>query len=929
MIPIRHTLINTYLLMAACLFTTNSYANGNHALPQQAALPSDTLQMNSEKPGNVLLSPASSLISSVQVTKNALIKVEDAFNGTLPGVFSIRKASPSYGLSQLNLFVRGKATLGDNTPLVYVDGVLSNINLIHPDEIEEVMVIKDPVELAAFGQRSANGIIHLKTKKGVKARNFMHVEMNAGVQFPEYIAPKLNAYQYSVAHNEANLNDGTSPIFDPSKYDGQSDSYLYPSTDFMNDFLSKTGQMTQFNFTAGGGNDVARYFTILGYTLQDGLFALPFDEDKLNPGYNERYNFRTNLDVNLGAGFYLQSNVSAVYDDRRSPWIASDQTVNSSNNYIMNVLYSTPANAFPLVNPNGTLGGTSVYRNNPIGLLTSGQRTENTRLLMANILLSKDLSGLLKGLKADVRYAFENYNSYYKANYTVFGVSQYNEDGSYTEYGANDTKVSTVGGQLSDYYSDINVEAALRYNTRIGKATIDFSTSINDYQSFVAGDEPPYRWIANSNHLKINVDNVYIAQLAATYQGSNSYARGKRYGFFPAGSFAWVLSNSDFLKSTDQLNHLSAKVSAGLLGNDRTGGERFMYRQAFYNTNGYSFGIPNGSTQGSYEGTLPNPDASWEKSFQYALSVDASMFNNQLTMNAAVFHENRFDILVSQSNVISSVVGNLLPQLNAGIITNRGVELAANYRTTIGELQLVAAGHFTYAKNKIVDLKELNYPVNESYRYRKNQSVDALFGFIADGIYRSEQEIQESNVLSSFGPLKPGDLKYRDLNNDGIINNADKSPIGNLFPNVMYGVSTGIEYRNFDFYCHVEGSADFYTHLLPTMFSAYAFENRYNTEQPTGTYPRLSFVSTHNAQSSDYWMEKAHLIRLSNVELGYTFTEEVTRALKLGGLRIYARGNELLATRTGREQRDIESPNAGSTQYPFLKTAMLGLKITL
>jgi len=274
-------------------------------------------------------------------------------------------------------------------------------------------------------------------------------------------------------------------------------------------------------------------------------------------------------------------------------------------------------------------------------------------------------------------------------------------------------------------------------------------------------------------------------------------------------------------------------------------------------------------------------------------------------------------------------VGNKLAQLNAGIINNSGVELSANYQTHIGDVKVLAAGHFTYARNKIIDLKELNYPDNESYRYRKNQSIDAVFGFIADGLYKSEQEIQEANVLSSFGPLKPGDLKYRDLNNDGIINNADKSPIGNIFPNVLYGLSTGVEYGNFDFYCHVEGSADFYTHLIPSMFSSYAYANRYNVEQPTGTYPRLSFVSTHNAQTSDYWLEKSHLIRLSNVELGYTFADVVTRALKIGGLRIYVRGNELLSTRTGRENRDMESSGAGITQYPFLKTAMLGLKLSL
>ena len=923
MIHFSHKFISVILLACLALYGMGVKANTNPTAAQQTSTDDKKNTTTTQKAADV------AIVTSDIISKNALIKIEEALNGTVAGLYSIRKSNAAYGMSQLNFFVRGKATLADNSPLIFVDGVLSNIDFIHPNEIEEIVVIKDPVELAIYGQRGANGIIHLKTKRGVKTRSFMQVELNAGMQMPEYIAPKTNAYQYSLLHNEANTNDGTTTAFDAQKFNGEYDPYLYPRTDFMNDFLAKTGEVKQFNFTAGGGNDVARYFTLLAYTRQDGIFTLPFDKDKLKPTYNERYNFRTNLDVNLGAGFKLSSNVSAVFDDRRSPWVAANQSVNNSNNYIFNLLYSTPANAFPLQNPNGSLGGTSVYRENPIAMLSAGQRSENTRLLLANVMLSKDMSNIVKGLSADIHYTFENYNAYYKANYSVFAVSQYNEDGTYTEYGVNDTKVNTTGGQLNDYYSDVNSSLALNYTTKMGVANIHFSTSINDYRSYVAGDVPPYRWLSNINRFDINFANKYIANFAASYQGSNSYASGKRIGFFPAASFKWVLSNEHFLQSNDKINHLSAKLSAALLGNDRTGGERFMYRQAFFNANGYGFGIPNGNAQGSYEGTLSNPDATWEKAYHYGLNIDAALFDNKLQLNAALFHENRTDILVQQSNLTSAVVGVKLPMLNAGIINNSGIETSLRYNYNSGHFSAFAIGNIAYIKNKIIDIKELEYPDNEQYRYRRNQPIDALFGFVSEGIFQSEQEIADYNVLSSFGDLKPGDIRYKDLNNDGIINNADRAPIANLFPNIVYGIGTGMQYKAFDFYMHIEGAADYQKHLIPNMFSTYAFDNRYYGNNTQGTYPRLSFASEHNMQTSDYWVENAHLIRLSNIELGYSLPKSTLDYLRIDGLRVYVRGNELLSTKTSREKRDFESHNAGMFNYPFYKTVMAGLKLTL
>jgi TonB-linked SusC/RagA family outer membrane protein len=865
------------------------------------------------------------------IEKNAVTQVEQALNGSVPGLYSMRNGGYKFGVSNYNFFVRGKATTGDNTPLILIDGVDGNINLLSPREIESITVVKDPVHLATFGLRGANGVIYVQTKRGSSVKAHMDIDVQYGMMTPEFIGAKLNAFEYATLHNEANANDGANPVFQPENYVGESNPYLFPRTDFTNDFLKQSASYKQLSFSASGGNDIAKYYTLVSYMRQDGIFDMPDNLGALNQTYNERYNFRTNLDVNLGKGFVLNTNINAVFDDRRSPWYSSSYNANSTNSYIFNSLMKTPANAFPLINPNGSLGGTSEYRDNPVALLGSGTRVENTRQLTANVSLKKDLSDWIKGLSVSMQYAFENYNAYYKANYRVYGVSQYNADSTYSTYGVDDTKLSTAGGQMSDYYSDMTFNATALYNRTFGLSTISASVNFNEYVSNVSGDVPAYKWLGTSSQFMYNYDNRYSLGLTGTYQGSNSYAPGKRFGFFPAANLMWDIAREDFFNTSDVVSGLKFRSSFGLNANDRTGGARFMHRQAYYNTGGYGFGNPNGTSQGSYEGTLGNYDASWEESLKLNSGFDLSFFERKLNARVEYFLDNRSAILVNQSNLTPALVGIALSQYNAGKIRNSGFEGALNYNDVSGDFKWYVNANVLYAKNKIIDLKEISYPDNESYRYRKGHSVDALFGLEADGLYANQQAIDEDNVISTFGTIKPGDIRYVDQNNDGIINQADKKVIANLFPELIFGLNAGFEYRNFDFFVQTEGSGMFDVHIRPDQFSDYAFQNRFvgNEAISANTYPRLSFTSEHNAQTSTYWVQKVSLLRISAIEAGYNLPEKMSKVLRLQGLRIYARANNLYSNTEKREGRDFESLSAGVSQYPAMRTFLMGLTVKL
>ena len=875
---------------------------------------------------------ALSTINDAVIIKNGVSNVEQAMNGTLSGLHSKKSGGQRFSQSNYSFYLRGIATTGNASPLILVDGVDGNINLLDPKEIESITVLKDATELAMYGMRGANGVILVKTKRGNKFDKYMNLEIRTGIQRPDFIANRLNASEYTTLYNEAAVNDGSNPVFDTSHYNPNTDLYQYPDTNFSDLFLrNDTQHMYQkLNFSTGGGNDIAQYYCLVGYTKQDGLFTVPVNLGAVNQTGDERYNFRTNIDVNLGKGFVLNTNITAINDNLRSPWMGTGTQVNNANNEIFKRIMTTPANAYPLINRDGSLGGTSEYQNNILGTLTAGNRVETTRQLTVKAKLSKDLSSIVQGLSANVVYSFENFNSYYEGRYTKFAVYQSDQNENYTKYGVEDKKISTSGGQLYNYYKDVTVMAGLDYDRSFGDHHVTGALAVNQYTSRISGDNPDYKWLGTSGRVLYGFKNRYYAQLTGAHQGSNSFAKGKRYGFFPAMGLSWVMSEESFLQSSSVIDYLKLRASYGLVGN-HLGNARYLHRQAYIKGDGYGFGNPNGSSPGSYAGTLGSLNATWEKSLKTNVGFDLTMLGNSLTFSADYFHENRTDILVPQGNVVPDLIGIDLPLYNAGIITNRGVELQLNYRQKIGEVLVNIGGNTTIAKNNVEDLKEVAYAENEGYRYRKGNPVDAYFGLVANGIYSNQAEIDADALVSSFGTLAPGDIRYLDLNGDGIINAADEKAIGNTLPQVIYGIHLGLDYKGFDFYFFAEGTSKFTTHIIPDQFSTYAYQNRWTpaTSALSPAYPKVSLESSHNQRKSSFWQENSNVFRLATLEFGYTLPKEALRSLSISNMRLFCNVDNIFSTANSRENRDFEAPNAGYFEYPMLKTYMLGLSFNL
>ncbi len=877
-----------------------------------------------------MLTGAFSTTEAKDIRKNAVNTIEQALNGTISGLHSIKNGSHKFGQSNYNFFLRGLATNGSATPLILVDGVDANIDLLDPKEVESITVLKDASELAMYGIRGANGVILITTKQGSEHSNYMNVELKSGFQTPSYIAPKLNAYQYTTLYNEASTNDGRPPVFNANNYLNPTDVYRYPDTNFPKLFLRNDTESAyqNYTFTTGGGNNKVQYFFLVGYMKQGGIFKVPVDFASVKQTYNERYNFRSNIDVDLGKGFLLNTKIVALNDQKRSP--NTGESVNKSNNLLFESIMTTPAQAYPVLNADGSYGGNAEYQQNIMGLLQSGFRNEATRQLTAKLEVSKNLSSLLNGLSINAVYSFENYNAFYRGEATQFAVYQLNPDDTYTQYGTQDTKPSSFGGQINNFYNDATFMAGLKYTNTFGNHQVKSHVVTHQYTSRVSGDNPDYKWFGTSARFMYGFKNKYYAQVSGAYQGSNGFASGKRYGFFPSVGASWVVSEENFLKHSKLLNYLKLRASYGLTGNDRST-PRFLYRQAFIRANGYGFGNPNGSVLGITEGTLANPNATWETAYKTNVGLDINLFEQVVTLSTNYFHEKRTDILVPQSNVVPELIGVELPVYNAGKITNSGFDLQLDYNQNFGGFHLNVGGNMSYAKSSVVDLKEIAFRENEQYRYLKGNPVDTRFGLVANGLYNSQDDIDAHGVVSSYGTLKPGDIRYEDLNGDGIINTADKKAIGNYLPEIIYGLHLGLDYKGFDLYAFAEGATQYSVLVKPDEFSSYAFDNRWTATNGNtqSLFPRVSLQSEHNKQNSTFWQEKGNLFRFATLEMGYTFPEQVSSSLSLSKMRLYVNMDNILSTTTKRENRDYEASNTGYTQYPLIKTCLLGLSVNL
>lgn len=886
-------------------------------------------------PGTTISHPSDSLhragtvtkIGSDIIEKVALSSTEEALNGTLTGLYSLKNGGQSFGERNYSFLVRGIVTTASAAPLILIDNTEGNIDLLDPSEIESVQVLKDATSLAMYGMRGANGVVLITTKRGSTSVNRVSVQLSTGIQTPQMVIRPPDAYRYATLYNEALVNDGGVPLYTPDTY--LNPGYLNPDVDFASLFLKNNSLIQRYHFQASGGNKVARYYAFAGYSKQDGLFSLPDDEAGINQRFYERFNFRTNIDVELGAGFTMGADVMAAFDYNRSPWINSTLSANASSDYLIKTLLHTPANAFPLRNEDGSLGGTSVYRDNPVGILKRGRRVDEHKLLSARVHLNKDLSTLVKGLISWVQYHFENYNSSYIGKYKGFAIYEYVPGtNGYTNYGTDDTKTTIVGGETSGYYRDQNINAGLNYEIRSSLSSLNAQLKYQYNRSNVSGDVPDYVYQSTGVRILYGFRNRYFLDASTFVQGSNSFAPGQRTGVFPAAGISWIASEEAFLRDKDWVDVVKVYGSWGKTGNDKVSGNRFAYRQSWYAGSGYGFGNPTTLSDGTYEGTLPNPFASWEKSTKLDAGFEAGFLKGMLSVSAALFYERRSDIMVPGSNSVPSLIGVAVPYVNGGIIDNKGTEATISLQKKIGSVELQAGANFMYARNTIVDLQEM--PYEYPWLYRRGNSVDTRYGFEAVGMYTSSESLVGAPV-SAYALIGKGDLQYVNQNpaDDQIINELDKVAIGRTLPDLIFGFNLGMKYAGFDFQCFAEGTSGFQSHTIPSAFSAYAYQHRWREGADEARYPRLSLSSTHNTQTSTFWQQSGNELRIQSAELGFSLPEAVMKNYKMEGLRIFLKAHQPIRFSVEREGRDHEAPQAGSTEYPLLRTFVAGITLQL
>ncbi len=866
-----------------------------------------------------------SAISSIgvgEISKNSVTSIQQAMDGTLSGLYSMRNGGENIGKNNFNFFVRGKATNATATPLIFVDNMEANIDLIDFNEVESISVLKDAAALALYGMRGANGVILIKTKHGSDIRHSINVDIRAGIQQADRLSDRLNALQYTTLYNEGLVNDGSSPIYNTDAYlNPNRDAFLYPDENYADRYLKRTTPFQHYNMTASGGNKIAKYFISTGYMKQERIF-----ETNAGDSY-ERFNVRSNLDVNPFKGMEVNLSVFAALDKNYTPYY-DNKTVQNASNDIFNTLMTLPANAFPLFNKDGSLGGTSQYRTNPEGLLNrSGVRKDETRLLNMQLRGKYDLTPLLPGLSIDMSYGFENYNMQYTKISHSYAVFQEQPNGSYTQFGNDDNQDSRGADMMGGFYRYSTLGAGIDYTKSLaGKHDLAVRLQYNHSIETSPGDNPDYKYQSLALRAQYGFKKRYYAEFTTSYNASNYYTHGDRGGFFPALGLAWIMSDEAWMKNLEAVDYLKFRTSFGINGNDRTGGRRFPYRQEFSSGGNYSFWS---DAYGMIEGTLANPDETWEKAYKFNFGMDMELFKG-LSLTADYFYEKRTDILVPYSNSVPNLIGIDMAKYNFGKIQNQGMDMNIMYAKQYANGGFFVGGNMLFAKNKVLELGEINYEYG--HQFLKGHSINTQFGFLTDGIYTSKEELVNA-PSSSFGTPALGDIKYVNQNpQDGnMIDDVDKVALGNTFPELIYGLTLGGNFKGFDIQCNLEGSSCYSMFYIPGKFTTWTYNNRWNPAQPNvmTAYPRVSIENDYSRQTSDFWKQDINMLRISSAEIGYTLPSKWVKKVMLSNVRLYVNANNLVTFSNLRDGRNPEAVNAGYSQYPLLRTISFGISLKL
>lgn len=896
------------------------------------------------------LTAAVSTMKGDEVASLPVANLSNTLGGRVSGVV-VKQGSGEPGADGSNIYIRGLSTTGSSSPLLIVDGIPRSFQQLNPNDIESFTVLKDAAAVAPYGVAGANGVILVTTKKGQTGRPTISYNGYIGFQNPTIFPKYVNGYEYALLKNEAAINNGLPPAYtdeELQKFKDGSEPDLYPPNDPFKQIVQRNTPVTSHSIDVSGGTDRIQYFVGFGYLNQKGMWPTT---------YVNRYNLSTSLAIKATESTKISLNLNGRVEQGNYPAVGTGR--------VFELIGFAHPGLGPLEFSNG------MYGNYAMGaIFKSGYRKYNNNILYSQLTIDQDVKAVT-GLKLTGTIAYDPSFNFQKnwriptkiasivdrnqkpfefkeeifeqtqpsLTHNVAKSSQLTQQIGFTytrDFGKNSLSVLGMFEARASNWMGLDLSRR-NYNLYIDEINMGSS---NNADMSTSGSSSQTRQVGMVYRVSYDYDRKYLVEVSGRYDGHYYFAPNKRFGFFPAFSLGWRVSEESFIKDHfDWIQNLKIRASYGEVG--ALAGGPFQYLSA-YNVMGGAYKFGNNVVSGVQERSEPNLNITWERAKKTDVGIEFSLFNGALNIEADYFYEKRSNMLVAPNVITPVEYGIGLSQVNAGVMENKGVEISGNFRHKFNSgLTATLGGSFTYAKNKVLEIFETPSTYDNPNRRLTGKSLGTQFGYRALGFFQPEDF--ESGVLKSniarqpWGNVQPGDIRYEDINGDGTINEHDIVEIGypSAVPLIIYGISPSLSYKNFslDLLFQGTGKSNFYLMneaAWPFFNGMSAFRNHFDYWTPDNRdakNPRLTTSPTaNNTQTSSFWMNDISYLRLKNITLSFDLPETIAQRVRMQKIRVYGSGQNVL-TWTKLLNFDPEMSNSLGRNYPQQRVISIGLNL--
>ena len=886
-------------------------------------------------------------VAPKQLQQGTTRSLSNNLAGQLAGVIAVQRTGEP-GKDNSDFWIRGISTFsGSSSPLVLVDGVERSLNDMDPAEIESFSILKDAAASAVYGVRGANGVIIINTKRGEVGAPKVSVRYEAAMSEPTKLPSFIGAADFMEVMNGIASDSGYTILpysekqirLTRSRYDTD----LYPDVDWIDAITNDYAYNQRVNVNVNGGSPVLRYNITTSIFNENGIMATDKSQSWDGRTALTRYNIRSNVDVDITSTTFLKINIGG--------YIQQQNTCNHDIEDLFNIAFNTPPNVHPTRYSNGLIAIKDGNQNPWASATQKGFKRISKSKIESQATLEQDFRFITPGLKARVTFAFDSSNqSTVTRGKTpdLYNVAKMRDDDgnlimnlySYGQEFLSHSSSGTYGAQ-STYF-----ETAFSYNRDFGKNYLDFMVLYNQ-RSYDIGDVLPFRDQGFAGRFSYSYDRRYVAEFNFGYNGSENFSKGHRFGFFPSVALGWLASEEPWMQPVKQvISKLKFRGSYGIVGNDDIQGRRFAYITTLGTNDGYSWGaggsgghhtVGNDAHTGRWEGNQGVSDLTWEKSAKLDIGFELGLLHC-LNLQADYFYERRSNIFMQRNTIPGSAGFINAPYANYGIVDNHGVDLSLEFNKQFNEDWFLSMkGTFTYAHNTIIEKDEAPSVIG-TYRSFTGQSVSTLYGLTAIGLFTEDDfvnpetgELKPGIPLQSYGNVRPGDIRYKDMNDDDIINDEDKGPIGGTeTPEIIFGIGASLRWKNFDLSAFFQGAARTYRVIGSDLFLPGSgsgvlgnihtnYVDSWSVDNPRQDvfYPRFTYgTSQNNKQASTWWKKDMSFVRLKTVELGYSFKK----------FRVFLSGNNLFCLSAFR----LWDPEVGADDgliYPTMRTYSIGATV--